>query len=1059
MSWREQHRQRVLELEAAAAEVMLRALGGILDGLAARFGKIVTAAAGDEAEARSSLDDLSAITGEWHAAVEREVLPWLGGIFHAGAVAAEEQVAALGIAVAAPDPVYLDHAAAQYLAQAAPRLFGLGEETRQLVRAELLAGFRAGEGIGQLRARIRLVTNLSRAKAEALARTEVIGASNMGADARVELMGDNAPPFKQWLATMDARTRPTHMAADGQVVPRGDQFLVGGASLKVPGDPTGPDHEVVNCRCTTLYIDSPEPLDLDGRQVGGPVDIVAEEGLAAAAGPPQVDTTTGEPHTGAMLALIPTPNDAEHLALEGGIPVEQLHLTLWFLGEVADMPPELQQALLAETESRARTFGAVVADPGAFGAAVWNPHGDSSCVVYNVGGGRLRQARDEFHQGVVNAPGNVDGSRPAWEMPEQHQPWVAHICAQYGGDPAVLLPQMVERLGPVTFDRVRLALGEQAFDFELAAPAESDTASRSSTDDVALAVEEATMPWKVQQGGDDCPFEVVNADTGARAPGGCHDTQAEADDHAAAMNANMDEEEAAAAEAADPTRSPAPSGAPEPMPGEHLRAVMHVQGLATGANDTGRVLVNTSYRDTPFAFHWSRSSSAHGGMPEVIHVGNVVRVVPGTAPGEPDYGFVMLDLGSVDGREYARRVVAGFDRWVSVGLDETKAEVTMVWPEPEDDAEDDEIDLAKLFEEPDQVIIDGGRVAELTGVSTPAQADATIEPTPELVALVDLEEVEEEPVAASARSASTIWARHNGIRQRVAWDNSGRYNAVSAAGSDCGCDGSCDGCASPTGADLVQAVTAAAYRIDIPELPPAAWFEEPTDVPMDGALNVDEHGRVWGMLAPLGTGHRAWARSGSRLEAPWGNVDYARFMGGWALTDAGKIPAGPLTMDCGHAPRERANHDVGPAHYDNACSVIGAVAVGESRQLGGVWMAGALLPGTRPDQVARALACRCSGDWQPHPDKPGWSELIACLLVPSPGFGSAHPDQPTTTMREGVLVASSVPVRHIDQGARDRTYTAGRALAASVAGLIDRSGRSPAARVLATSRRVRSPRA
>ena len=37
--------------------------------------------------------------------------------------------------------------------------------------------------------------------------------------------------------------------------------------------------------------------------------------------------------SGAMIALMPTPEDAERLAIEGGEDAEQLHVTLYFLGD------------------------------------------------------------------------------------------------------------------------------------------------------------------------------------------------------------------------------------------------------------------------------------------------------------------------------------------------------------------------------------------------------------------------------------------------------------------------------------------------------------------------------------------------------------------------------------------------------------------------------------------------------------------------------------------------------------------------------------------------------
>jgi uncharacterized protein with gpF-like domain len=63
---------------------------------------------------------------------------------------------------------------------------------------------------------------------------------------------------KEWVAVNDARTRDDHSAANGQVVDQDADFIVGGAPLKYPGDPSGPAQQVVNCRCT-FVVNVPEP--------------------------------------------------------------------------------------------------------------------------------------------------------------------------------------------------------------------------------------------------------------------------------------------------------------------------------------------------------------------------------------------------------------------------------------------------------------------------------------------------------------------------------------------------------------------------------------------------------------------------------------------------------------------------------------------------------------------------------------------------------------------------------------------------------------------------------
>lgn len=58
---------------------------------------------------------------------------------------------------------------------------------------------------------------------------------------------------KEWVAVSDERTRIDHQAANGQTVGINESFLVGGQSLRFPGDPNGSAGNVINCRCVETY--------------------------------------------------------------------------------------------------------------------------------------------------------------------------------------------------------------------------------------------------------------------------------------------------------------------------------------------------------------------------------------------------------------------------------------------------------------------------------------------------------------------------------------------------------------------------------------------------------------------------------------------------------------------------------------------------------------------------------------------------------------------------------------------------------------------------------------
>ncbi len=101
------------------------------------------------------------------------------------------------------------------------------------------------------RARLALDNEQSywQTRAQRIARTESTGAYNA---AGLAALADEGEAEKVWIATEDARTRPSHAAADRQVQPLTAPFEVGTSALLIPGDPTGPPHETVNCRCTMV---------------------------------------------------------------------------------------------------------------------------------------------------------------------------------------------------------------------------------------------------------------------------------------------------------------------------------------------------------------------------------------------------------------------------------------------------------------------------------------------------------------------------------------------------------------------------------------------------------------------------------------------------------------------------------------------------------------------------------------------------------------------------------------------------------------------------------------
>lgn len=172
-------------------------------------------------------------------------------------------------------------------------------------------------------------------------------------------------------------------------------------------------------------------------------------------------TAAASPHTGAMIALVPTEDDAGRLAVSGGLPAGELHCTIKYLGEAADISDETQDQILRRIEAAATALDVI--DAEGFALAIFNPPGyvqddgkdRDPCVVLMLSGEELSESY-EFICSMVH--GVIDDSY-------SHMPWIPHITLIETGD-ADLTP-LVDQVGPITFDHIRVAFAGENYDFPL----------------------------------------------------------------------------------------------------------------------------------------------------------------------------------------------------------------------------------------------------------------------------------------------------------------------------------------------------------------------------------------------------------------------------------------------------------------------------------------------------------------------------------------------------------------------------------------------------------------
>ena len=120
------------------------------------------------------------------------------------------------------------------------------------MNSALISNILMGKGIDDLAGAFELVTNMNRTAAIRNARTAVTSAQNAGRMAsyvQAEKMGIEV--YKEWIATLDDRTRVSHAELDGKRVKYDEAFENG---LYYPGDMSGAPRELYNCRCTMRAI-------------------------------------------------------------------------------------------------------------------------------------------------------------------------------------------------------------------------------------------------------------------------------------------------------------------------------------------------------------------------------------------------------------------------------------------------------------------------------------------------------------------------------------------------------------------------------------------------------------------------------------------------------------------------------------------------------------------------------------------------------------------------------------------------------------------------------------
>lgn len=124
---------------------------------------------------------------------------------------------------------------------------------KQHLTSAITQGVLQGESIPKIAKRMQSVSDMDKNASIRNARTAMTYAESRGRQAsmeRAQAMGIEQE--KQWVATLDGRTRHEHRLLNNQRVPLDKPFTVEGYEIFEPGDPTAEAFLVYNCRCRMI---------------------------------------------------------------------------------------------------------------------------------------------------------------------------------------------------------------------------------------------------------------------------------------------------------------------------------------------------------------------------------------------------------------------------------------------------------------------------------------------------------------------------------------------------------------------------------------------------------------------------------------------------------------------------------------------------------------------------------------------------------------------------------------------------------------------------------------
>lgn len=221
----------------------------------------------------------------------------------------------------------------------------------------------------------------------------------------------------EWVTMGDGNVRDAHVEANGQTVPTGQEFEVGGEKMLYPGQPVGDPANWINCRCLAAPVMLTEAS-------------VSRETLVASG---------DKPFTTATVMALPTASDP---ITSASSEADGAHCTLLYFGEMDVLD---RSALVQDLQDFIRDGGVTPFTDKVSGRATL---GDGQADVVLLDGANITAIRN----GLLEKP----YLRAAYESIEQFPNFIPHVTLGYPETPAN--GAFAEK--QVTFDRIALWFGE-----------------------------------------------------------------------------------------------------------------------------------------------------------------------------------------------------------------------------------------------------------------------------------------------------------------------------------------------------------------------------------------------------------------------------------------------------------------------------------------------------------------------------------------------------------------------------------------------------------------------